>query len=176
MLATARVPAPFIPSRAVAPSMLDPGDTAPDFDLLGPTDDGFATYRLSAAAQAGPVVLCFYEFDFAPTCAETLRALADADWSGVDRCSIFGISGDGPYAHRKFLEELGLGFPLLVDRTGDVADLYGVLDESRDGIPMVPRRSVFVVDRSCTVRHAWCAEESDPTLDVDAVREAVDAI
>lgn len=158
----------------VVTSMLGEGDPAPDFDLLGPTDEGFATYRLSAAADAGPVVLAFYEFDFAPTPAETLRALRDVDWPSVaERASVFGISGDGPYAHRRFAADLELGFPLLVDRVGDVAELYGVLDDSRDGIQRVPRRSVFVVDGACTVRYAWRADPDDPTLDADAVRAAV---
>lgn len=157
-----------------APAMLDAGDPAPDFDLLGPTDDGFATYRLSAAANAGPVVLAFYEFDFSPSCADALRTLRDADWAAVtDALSIFGVSGDGPYAHRRFAADLDLGFPLLVDRDGYVADLYGVLEESRDGIPLVPRRSVFVVDESCTVRYAWRASEEDAAIDVEPIRDAV---
>lgn len=154
--------------------MLTADDPAPDFDCLGPTADGFATYRLSAAADAGPVVLAFYEFDFAPTSAEFLCSLRDVDWeSATDALSILGVSGDGPYAHRAFAAEQDLGFPLLVDRTGNVADTYGVLDESRDGIPHVPRRSVFVVDESCTIRYAWRAEETDPTVDAAAVRDAV---
>jgi peroxiredoxin len=158
----------------VVPAMLDAGDPAPDFDLLGPTEDGFATYRLSAAANAGPVVLAFYEFDFSPSCADALETLRDADWGAVtDALSLFGVSGDGPYAHRRFAADLELGFPLLVDREGYVADLYGVLDESRDGIPHVPRRSLFVVDESCTVRYAWRASEDDAAIDVEPVLETL---
>lgn len=165
--------------RAVvdASAMLDAGDPAPDFDLLGPTDEGFATYRLSAAANAGPVVLVFYEFDFSPSCADALATLQDADWTAVtDALSIFGVSGDGPYAHRRFAADLELGFPLLVDRDGYVADLFGILDDARDGLPQVPRRSVFVVDRSCTIRYAWRASEDDATIDVDPILNALEGL
>lgn len=155
--------------------MLAPGDPAPDFDLPGTTADGeTGTYRLTAATRAGPVVLCFYPFDFGPASARALRAIQATDWSEVtDGLAAFGVSPDGPHAHRAFAEAADLAFPLLVDRTGAVAGQFDAREGGdRPGQPLV-RLSAFVVDRDCRIAYTWGAGEPDDTPDVEALRAAV---
>jgi len=134
--------------------MLDTGDPAPDF-YLSAADDPGAEYMLSAAANAGPVVLAFVPDD--PSVGRPLlEALANVDWARlVDRVSVFGIGSD-PDAMAELAE--GLPFPVVQDRGGYVADLYGV--GSADG----PRRALVVTDSECVIRFAWEANGDEPPL------------
>jgi len=135
--------------------MLDVGDPAPDFYLPAATDPD-AEYMLSAAANAGPVVLAFVPSE--QEAPPLLDALANLDWGSLaDQISVFGISDD-----QQALAELApdLPFPLLYDPEAYVADLYGIADhDSGAG----PRRALVLADQRCTIRFAWMASAvSDP--------------
>lgn len=56
-------------------------------------------------------------------CTEELCGFRDTEWltltEGVD---VFGISLDSCYAHKRFIEENELNFPLLSDTRGRVTD------------------------------------------------------
>lgn len=153
---------------------LSPGETAPDFTLPGTAGAEIETYRLSDHLERGPVVLTFYPFDFSPVCTDQLCSLSEAEWLTVDdRVDVFGISVDSAHAHRRFIEEYDLLFPLLSDRLGDVAEAYDVLHEEWEEHPRVSQRAVLAIDRDRTVRYRWSTENSleQPTLDemADAV-------
>lgn len=152
--------------------MLTEGDPAPDFDLPRPATGGDQTYRLSAAAREGPVLVAFYPLADVDGAAETLRALAEADWSGAaDRLAAFGVGVGERADHERLTERAAVGFPLLLDRDGYFADRYGLLEPTgRDAVTMAP--AVFLVDGDCVVRFArrLDGDESPP---VDEVRDAV---
>jgi len=160
--------------------MLDSGDPAPDFDLRGTAGDGFAPYRLSAAANQAPVLVAFYTENFAPRCRAYLEALRDTDWGLLtDAIAVFGVAPGEPDDHRAFATELALQFPLLVDHAR-IADQFGVTGP--DGRP---QRSAFLVDGRCRVRFSWVDENSNVRAgaatpaagpDVEPIREAVGAL
>lgn len=152
--------------------MLDDGDPAPDFDLPRPSTDGAATYRLSAAAREGPVVVAFFPAseqssgtDRRPASA-LLGDLASVDWGSVtDRLSIYGIGVGTPAAVAGLADELDLPFPLLADAGGYFASEYGVLTER--GQEAHVRRGLVLVDRNCRIRFVWRAEDPDETPPID---------
>jgi len=140
--------------------MLDTGDPAPDFFLPAASDPN-AEYMLSAAANAGPVVLAFVPGE-EERAASLLAALASLDWGSLaGQISVFGIGDD-----QQTLAGLtpDLPFPLLYDPEAYVADLYGIADhDSRAG----PRRALVLADQGCTIQFAWMASgaDEDPPLD-----------
>lgn len=145
--------------------MLDAGDPAPDFDLPRPTTDGSETYRLSAAAREGPVVLAFYPVAYTTGAAELLRELTAVDWASVtDSAAVLGVGVGDQASHERLAGEVDVPFPLLLDGDGFFADRYGILEPVGDGAVRVPR-ALFVVGEDCFVRYAW--SEADPAVDHD---------
>ncbi|MFW6017871.1 MAG: redoxin domain-containing protein [Halapricum sp.] len=144
--------------------MLETGDPAPDF-YLPAADNPDAEYMLSAAADAGPVVLAFVPGDESAG-RLLLEALAGVDWARlVDRVAVFGVGTDPDVTAR--LAE-GLPFPVLYDRGGYVTDLYGITRGDAE-----PRRAVVVADPRCVIRFAWSASGPDDREPSDELRSAV---
>lgn len=156
--------------------MIGEGDRAPEFVLPGTRGDGFTEYRLSEHTETGPVVLAFYPFDCSPVCTDQLCDFRDAEWLALrPEVDVFGVSTDTCYAHERFIEEYDLTFPLLSDTTGEVAERYGVACDECELHAGVPRRSVFVVDSSRTVRYVWTTTDVYESPDVEALCDAIEA-
>lgn len=146
--------------------MLEPGDPAPDF-LLPAVTDPDAEYMLSAAANAGPVVLAFVP-SVQQDAASLLDALAHLDWASLaDQISVFGIGDD-----QRLLAELapGLPFPLLVDREAYVSDLYGIADRDAG---TGAQRALVLADQRCTIRFAWMAPDPDESPPLSDLTETI---
>ena len=139
--------------------MVNAGDRAPDFS--GATADG---KRIGLADFRGrkPLVLYFYPKDNTPTC--TKEACSFRDHAGEIAAAggeVVGVSNDGPEAHKKFIADHRLNFPLLSDGDGAIAKAFGVarLGGFLSGwIP--PRRVTFVIDREGVVRRVIESEFS----------------
>jgi peroxiredoxin len=82
-------------------------------------------------------------------------------------------------AHTAFANHLGVQFPLLSDFNRRVVQQFGI-----DYTPEAPfsgfwgmsRRSVFVLDRSGTIRYAWITDDPLVPPDVEAVLRAVEEL
>ena len=156
--------------------MLEPGDPAPPFSLPGTRREEIGTFSLSDY-EGRIVVLAFYPMDFSPVCEEELRLLRDMElFSLSDAVELLAVSGDSAYAHRAFAREFDLDFPLLSDRTGNIAAQYGVLADELEGHENVPHRSVFVIDTQRTIRYAWTTEDPSVVPDTATIKDAVESI
>jgi thioredoxin-dependent peroxiredoxin len=121
------------------------GDKAPDFTL--PCTGG-GSYSL-ADFLGKPLVLVFYPGDDTPVCTKQLNSYNE----GLDQftkldAQVVGISAQSIDSHEAFSGKHGLAFPLLADTDKAVAGLYGTL-----GPLGFPRRSVFIIDRTGTIRY-----------------------
>ncbi|SFS00777.1 Peroxiredoxin [Halomicrobium zhouii] len=157
--------------------MLDAGDPALDFDLPRPTAGGSETYRLSAAAREGPVVLAFYPVTDTAESAKLLREIASVDWGAVtDRLSVLAVGVGDRASHDRLAEQVDVPFPLLLDQDGFFAERYGIL-EPLDERTIRVRPALFVVGEDCFVRYAWAAGDSAQNpgedLPLDEIRSAV---
>ncbi|MFP4591047.1 MAG: peroxiredoxin [Halobacteriales archaeon] len=116
---------------------LEPGDAAPSVDAVN--QDG---ERVSVDLD-GPVVLYFYPKDQTPGCTTEARQFErereSYEAAGV---AIYGISTDDVDDHAAFCEAEGLGFDLLADPEGALAEAFGV--SLRRGV--APRTTFVVVD------------------------------
>lgn len=124
-------------------TLLIPGTKAPDFTL--PMAPG-QTFSLSEL-RGKPVILAFYPADWSPTCGDQIglynEILPEFQKFGAE---LLGISVDGPWCHKAFIENRKLRFKLLSDfePKGLVAREYGAY-RSADGIS---DRALFVIDKN----------------------------
>ncbi|MFB6119452.1 redoxin domain-containing protein [Halosegnis sp.] len=156
--------------------MLDTGETAPDFDLPGTTAGRIGSHTLTEYTDNGwSVVLVFYPVDFHQACTSQWCSLRDADWlTLLDETVVVGVGADSVYSHREYAERNEIGFTLLADTDGTVAEAYGVLADEFEGHRAVPQRATGVVAPDRTIRYAWTAAGPDDQPNLSAVRAAAE--
>jgi len=100
---------------------LKAGTPAPDFSL---PDDSGRVVTLSAL-RGKRVVLVFYPADDTPGCTKQLCQFRD-DWSEARAAGVevFGVNPGSARSHGKFRQKFKFPFPLLVDESQKVAELY----------------------------------------------------
>jgi len=133
--------------------MIAAGERAPAFS--GVTADG-ETISLDDFRGQRPLILYFYPRDNTPGC--TKEACSFRDHQGEIEAAggaIVGVSMDSQDAHRKFIADHQLNFPLLSDRDATICKAYGV---ARLGGWFPPKRVTFVIDRDGVVRHVIHSE------------------
>jgi peroxiredoxin len=124
--------------------MLQIGDQAPAFAL--PRLDG-TLWQSSLEATGKPTLLVFFETD-CPTCRLTLPYLNRlAGILGENKANIVGISQDSPEMTRELVEQLQLGFPILLDRDLSLSRRYDPA--------AVP--ALFLLDRTGKITHTQIA-------------------
>ena len=132
--------------------MLQPGDKAPDFDLLDQNEN-----RVTLSALKGHKVLVyFYPKADTPGCTKQACGLNDV-LGDVGDTVVLGISPDKPSKQAKFAQKYGLGFQLLSDPDHSTAEAFDVWKEkSMYGRKyMGIERSAFIVDESGKIAEAW---------------------
>src|SRR5262245_51248424 len=126
--------------RGYVADVLNPGDLAPDFELL---DEDGNTRSLSGELANGPVVLFFYPKALTSGCTKEschFRDLA-SDFAAVGAQRI-GISADKVERQKQFSDKHSFDFPLLSDPDRTVARQFGA---KRPG-PLINKRVTFVID------------------------------
>jgi peroxiredoxin Q/BCP len=155
------------------------GETVPDVSatLVRPDAPDDETVALGDLVADCPVLLSFYTVDFSPDCIDEWCSFRDFDWfSSGDHVQVVGCSKSSAGLHRRFIDYLGLNFPLYADIGLDVADAFGVTYRAL-GITRRSRRSCFLIDEDLTVRYRWVGEHwLDPTRDTPPVHEIYEAV
>ena len=141
------------------------GDVVPDFEL----PDQHGTPRsLTELLGNGPVVLFFYPAAMTPGCTREACHFRDlaAEFAaaGVQRV---GISRDEIDRQQQFADKHGFDYPLLSDRDGAVADLFGVKRGGLGGKLAPVKRATFAID---TERRVVAAVRSEVDMAVHADR------
>ncbi|ALE92102.1 peroxiredoxin [Arthrobacter alpinus] len=145
------------------------GDVVADFELL---DQHGEERKLSALAADGPLVIFFYPMASSGGCTKEACHFRDLqkEFSAVG-ASLVGISTDSPEKQLAFAKENHFSYPLLSDRQGQVADLFGV--RRRLLAKTLPtKRATFIVDPGLSVRFQVSSETN---MDVHA-NEALAAL
>jgi peroxiredoxin Q/BCP len=103
---------------------MDEGDEVPDFELA---DQDGNPRTLAGLLADGPVVLFFYPAAMTTGCTKEachFRDLAaEFEAAGVQRV---GISMDTVEKQKQFADKHTFDYPLLSDRDGKIADIFGV--------------------------------------------------
>ena len=121
---------------------LPPGAAAPDFTL---PDEVGRSVTLSGL-RGRNVVLVFYPGDNTPGCTKQLCQFRD-DWGeatarGVE---LFGVNPGSAQSHGSFRQKYHFPFPLLIDKSQQVATLYHA-----NGL--IVKRTVYLIGPDGVVR------------------------
>ncbi|MCY3986569.1 MAG: peroxiredoxin [Candidatus Dadabacteria bacterium] len=127
---------------------IETGSQAPDFEA---ETYGAEKVKLSDFYSKGTVALYFYPRDNTPGCTKEACSLRDAEQELVSLgVQVLGVSTDGVKSHENFKNKYSLNFPLLSDRSKEIADLYGV--RSKFGSA---RRVTFLIEKGGRIAHIW---------------------
>lgn len=158
---------------------LQSGDKAPDFTLVTAGSDGPELVTLSELTGKTNLVLLFFPMAFTSVCTDEMCDMTSAlsDYEGLD-ATVFGISGDGPFAQQAWAEKEGIKIRLLSDYEHEVAKAYGVayeqfLPDANLIMGGVAKRSAFVIDKSGTVRHADVQDHPKDLPDFEKIKSVL---
>ncbi len=132
---------------------LEPGDSAPDFDLA---DDAGGRVRL-ADLRGQRVVLYAYPAAMTPGCTKQACDFRDSlDALAAAGIAVVGISPDSPEKLARFRAAQDLTFPLASDPDRSVLAAYGAFGEKslygRTVVGVI--RSTFVIDAEGRIERA----------------------
>ena len=137
-------------ARSGGATLLGAGTPAPGFTLHTTPDRSITLAEL----RGKPVVLAFYPADWSAVCGDQMALYNEliADFRDLG-AQLFGVSVDGIWCHKAFVEARKLHFGLLSDfePKGAVSRAYGAYRES-DG---VSERALFVIDAGGVIRWSY---------------------
>ncbi len=135
------------------------GKQAPDFTAAAvlENDQIVEEFTLSKENEGSYIVLFFYPLDFTFVCPSEILAFDNRVEKFKEKgAKVIGVSVDSEYSHLAWrntdIKKGGvgkLGFPLVADKTKQIARDYGILIEE-DGIAL---RGTFLIDKEGIVRH-----------------------
>lgn len=155
---------------------LSVGTKAPDFTLSTKTANGPKQITLSDNFGKGNTVLLFFPMAFTGTCTTEMCGVSEdlAAYSNLN-ATVYGISGDNPFAQEAWAQKEKITPPLLSDYEHEIARAYEVAYDSflpQIGLPMggVPKRASFVIDRGGFIQYAEVLEDARGLPDFDKLK------
>ena len=139
---------------------LPTGTKAPDFTLPTKTVDGPKQITLSDNFGKRNTLLLFFSMAFTGACTTEMCGVS-ADLSAYSslNATVYGISGDNPFAQEAWAQKEKITMPLLSDYEHTISRAYDVAYESflpELNLPMggVLKRAIFIIDRSGIIQYA----------------------
>ena len=136
------------------------GTKAPDFTLSTKTADGPKQIKLSDNFGKKNTLLLFFPMAFTGTCTTEMCEVSSglSAYSGMN-ATVYGISGDNPFAQEAWAQKEKITVPLLSDYEHKVAKAYDVMYDSflpqmNLGMAGVPKRSAFIIDKNGVIQYA----------------------
>ena len=152
------------------------GTKAPDFTLPTKAADGPKQITLSDHFGKGNTVLLFFPMAFTGTCTTEMCGVSEdlSAYSSLN-ATVYGISGDNPFAQEAWAQKEKITLPLLSDYEHQVARAYDVAYDSflpQIGLTMggVPKRAAFVIDREGIIQHVESLEDAREIPDFAKVK------
>ncbi len=110
--------------QGLADRALQVGDAAPQFTLLDSDGNQVSSKELLAR---GPLVLTFYRGNWCPYCNLELQALEEVVSNIRSRgASLVAVSQQSQKNSRISQRQNNLSFPIVTDKNGDLAELFGL--------------------------------------------------
>jgi peroxiredoxin len=136
------------------------GTKAPDFSLPTKTADGPMQIKLSDNFGKTNTLLLFFPMAFTGTCTTEMCSLSKElpNYGGLNT-TVYGISGDNPFAQEAWAKKESITVLLLSDYEHKIAKEYDVIYDSflpqmNLGMGGVPKRSAFIIDRAGVIQYA----------------------
>jgi glutaredoxin-dependent peroxiredoxin len=156
--------------------MISIGTKAPDFTLSTATAEGPKQVSLPAEIGKRNILLLFVPMAFTGVCTTELCEISKGigSYDSLD-CTVYGISGDNPFAQQAWAQKEDITVTLLSDYEHAVAKAYGIAYESflpQIGLGMggVPKRSAFLIDRSGIIQYAESSDDPKQLPNFEAIQ------
>ena len=152
------------------------GTKAPDFTLSSKTAEGPKQIKLSDNFGKKNTLLLFFPMAFTGTCTTEMCGVSNDLAAYVSlNAHVYGISGDNPFAQEAWAQKEKITAPLLSDYEHKVAQAYDVaydsfLPQMNLGMGGVPKRAVFIIDRSGVIQYAECDDDARALPNFDKVK------
>ncbi len=148
------------------------GDKAPDFEL---TDPDMKPHKLGEFYGKN-TILAFFPAAESPVCTAEMCALRDSlDSIRELGANVVGISVDGPFANKFFVQNRHLNFPVLSDYRREVIRKYGIVMKklgSLEGYDAA-KRSVFILDEGGKVIYRWVSDNPQVEPNYDEIKDTL---
>lgn len=155
---------------------LSVGTKAPDFTLPTKTADGPQQITLSDNFGKENTLLLFFPMAFTGTCTTEMCGISNGlrEYRELN-ATIYGISGDNPFAQEAWAQKESISVPLLSDYEHHVARQYDVAYTSflpQLNLPMggVPKRAAFIIDRAGVIQYAESLEDARELPNFDNIK------
>lgn len=152
------------------------GTKAPDFTLSTKTAEGPQPIKLSDNFGKGNTLLLFFPMAFTGTCTTEMCGISNGlrEYKALN-ATVYGISGDNPFAQEAWSQKESITVPLLSDYEHKVARAYDVAYESflpQANLPMggVPKRAAFVIDREGVIQYAESNDDARELPDFEKIK------
>src|SRR5258705_996891 len=152
------------------------GTKAPDFTLSTESDDGPTQVKLSDSFGEKNTLLLFFPMAFTGTCTtEMCEVSAGLNAYSDLNATVYGISGDNPFAQEAWAQKEKITVPLLSDYEHQVAKAYGVMYDSflpqmNLGMAGVPKRSAFIIDKNGVIQYAQSNDDAKQLPNFDKIK------
>ena len=152
------------------------GTKAPDFSLPTKTADGPKRVKLSDNFGKTNTLLLFFPMAFTGTCTTEMCDMSkELPNYGKLHATVYGISGDNPFAQEAWAKKESITVPLLSDYEHKIAKEYDVMYESflpqmNLGMGGVPKRSAFIVDREGVIQYAESNDDARELPNFDKIK------
>ena len=131
--------------------------TAPPFEL--PTQKG-ELRSLAQLLAKGPVLLAFHRGTWCPNCRRRLSELAERlPAYAAKGVQIVPVLAQSPEAVRRYIEETGLPFDILIDESRSVLKAYGVWHAVGLVSWNTAHPALFLIDRTGKIRHSFVGDK-----------------
>lgn len=148
------------------------GQAAPDFTLY----DTDRKQRSLSEFKGKKVVLAFFPGAFTGVCTTEMCTLRDQiDEFNAMNAQVIGITVDGPFAQKAWIDQNNVTYPFLSDFGREVINQYGVAFQNLAGVEgyVVANRAVLVLDQDGVVRYKWVAPNPGTEPNYDEIKAAV---
>ncbi len=138
-----------------ASATLQVGDQAPLFTL--PNQKGICV-SLADALLMGPVLLGFHRGTWCPNCRRRFGDLALHSKAYLSLgVSVMAVVAQRSEKVKRYIEDTGLPFDILIDDSRDVMKIYGVWHRVGFDAWNIARPALFLIDTDRTIRYAFVA-------------------
>ena len=152
------------------------GTRAPDFSLPTKTADGPKQVKLSENFGRQNTLLLFFPMAFTGVCTTEMCEVSNGlNGFTESNATVYGISGDNPFALEAWAKKENITFPLLSDYEHKVARDYGVaydsfLPQINLGMGGVAKRSAFIIDKEGVIQYAESSDDAKQLPKFDQIK------
>jgi glutaredoxin-dependent peroxiredoxin len=152
------------------------GTKAPDFSLPTKTAEGPKQIKLSGNFGKTNTLLLFFPMAFTGTCTTEMCTISNGlrEYSDLN-ATVYGISGDNPFAQEAWAKKESITVPLLSDYEHKIAREYDVMYDSflpqmNLGMGGVAKRSAFIIDKNGVIQYAESNDDARELPNFDKIK------